>query len=34
MTDMAAQWKEFQLAKREVVQWKSGDGAEIEGDSD
>jgi len=31
LTDMAAQWKEFQLATREVIQWKSGDGTTIEG---
>ncbi|HLK63649.1 MAG TPA: S9 family peptidase [Bryobacteraceae bacterium] len=31
LTDMASQYKEFQLATREVVRWKSGDGTEIEG---
>ena len=31
LTEMAAQWKQFQLATRELVQWKSVDGAEIEG---
>ena len=31
LTDMAAQYKDFQLATREVVQWKSKDGATIEG---
>jgi dipeptidyl aminopeptidase/acylaminoacyl peptidase len=31
LTDMAAQWKGFQLATREVIQWKSSDGATIEG---
>ncbi len=31
LTDMAAQYKDFKLATREVVQWKSTDGATIEG---
>ncbi|MFL6214089.1 MAG: prolyl oligopeptidase family serine peptidase [Blastocatellia bacterium] len=31
LTAMAEQLKEFQLAKREVIQWKSTDGALIEG---
>ena len=31
LTDMAAQYKEFHLATREVVQWKSTDGTPIEG---
>jgi dipeptidyl aminopeptidase/acylaminoacyl peptidase len=31
LTDAAAQWKDFKLATREVVQWKSSDGATIEG---
>ena len=31
LTDMAAQWKPFQLATREVIEWKSGDGTPIEG---
>ena len=31
LTTMSAQYKEFQLATREVIQWKSSDGAEIEG---
>ncbi len=31
LTDMSSQWKDYQLATREVVQWKSKDGAEIEG---
>src|SRR5207302_2053392 len=31
LTKMAEQFKDFQLAKREVVQWKSTDGALIEG---
>jgi dipeptidyl aminopeptidase/acylaminoacyl peptidase len=31
LTDMAAQWKDFQLANRELVQWKSADGTVIEG---
>ncbi|HEY1338662.1 MAG TPA: DPP IV N-terminal domain-containing protein, partial [Bryobacteraceae bacterium] len=31
LTDMGSQWKDFQLGKREVVQWKSTDGAAIEG---
>jgi dipeptidyl aminopeptidase/acylaminoacyl peptidase len=31
LTDAGAQWKGFQLATRELVQWKSVDGANIEG---
>src|SRR5579872_652040 len=31
LSDVSAQWKDFQLATREVIQWKSKDGAEIEG---
>src|SRR5262249_40237752 len=31
LTDMASQWKDFQLATREVIQWKSTDGTLIEG---
>jgi dipeptidyl aminopeptidase/acylaminoacyl peptidase len=31
LTDVAAQYKDFHLATREVVQWKSKDGAAIEG---
>jgi dipeptidyl aminopeptidase/acylaminoacyl peptidase len=31
LTDVASQWKEFQLATREVIQWKSTDGTPIEG---
>jgi dipeptidyl aminopeptidase/acylaminoacyl peptidase len=31
LTDVSAQWKDFQLTTREVVQWKSSDGTEIEG---
>jgi dipeptidyl aminopeptidase/acylaminoacyl peptidase len=31
LTDMSAQWKQFQLAKREVIEWKSGDGTPVEG---
>jgi dipeptidyl aminopeptidase/acylaminoacyl peptidase len=31
LTDVAAQYKDFRLATREVVQWKSTDGAIIEG---
>ena len=31
LTTVSAQYKEFQLATREVIQWKSSDGAEIEG---
>jgi len=31
LTDVAAQWKDFQLATREVIQWKSEDGNLIEG---
>jgi dipeptidyl aminopeptidase/acylaminoacyl peptidase len=31
LTDIAGQWKDFKLATREVVQWKSSDGASIEG---
>lgn len=31
LTDMGEQWKDFQLATREVIQWKSIDGTPIEG---
>ncbi len=31
LTDMAAQWKDFRLGTRELVEWKSVDGAPIEG---
>src|SRR5258705_13713505 len=31
LTAMSEQFKDFQLAKREVVQWKSTDGTAIEG---
>jgi len=31
LSDIGAQWKEYPLATREVVQWKSGDGSQIEG---
>jgi dipeptidyl aminopeptidase/acylaminoacyl peptidase len=31
LSDMASQWKEFQLATKEVIQWKSIDGTPIEG---
>ena len=31
LTDVAAQYKDFRLATREVVQWKSKDGTAIEG---
>ena len=31
LTDLASQWKEFHLATREVIQWKSSDGTTIEG---
>jgi dipeptidyl aminopeptidase/acylaminoacyl peptidase len=31
LSDAAAQWKDYALATREVIQWKSGDGAPIEG---
>jgi dipeptidyl aminopeptidase/acylaminoacyl peptidase len=31
LSDVGAQWKDTRLATRELVQWKSGDGAEIEG---
>jgi dipeptidyl aminopeptidase/acylaminoacyl peptidase len=31
LTDMGAQWKNFQLATREVIQWKSTDGTPVEG---
>jgi dipeptidyl aminopeptidase/acylaminoacyl peptidase len=31
LTDVAAQYKDFRLATREVVQWKSKDGTPIEG---
>lgn len=31
LTDVSAQWKDFQLANREIVQWKSSDGTIVEG---
>ena len=31
LTDQRAQWKDFQIATREVIDWKSEDGARIEG---
>lgn len=31
LSDLSAQWKDFSLATREVVSWKSSDGATIEG---
>ncbi len=31
LTDASAQWKSFELATRELVQWKSADGSSIEG---
>ena len=31
LTDAGAQWKDYKLATRETVRWKSGDGNEIEG---
>jgi dipeptidyl aminopeptidase/acylaminoacyl peptidase len=31
LTDVGSQWKGFQLATREVIQWKSTDGTPIEG---
>lgn len=31
LTQMGAQWSEFQLASREVIQWKSADGTPVEG---
>jgi dipeptidyl aminopeptidase/acylaminoacyl peptidase len=31
LTEMEAQWKQFRLATREVIGWKSSDGAAIEG---
>ncbi len=31
LTDMGAQWKQFHLTTREVVEWKSSDGAAIQG---
>jgi dipeptidyl aminopeptidase/acylaminoacyl peptidase len=31
VSDMAEQWKDFQLATREVIQWKSSDGTPVEG---
>ena len=31
LTDVSAQYKDYKLAKREVVQWKSTDGTPIEG---
>ncbi len=30
-TEVSAQWKDYKLATREVIRWKSGDGSEIEG---
>jgi len=31
LTDVSSQWKDFQLATREAIQWKSADGTGIEG---
>ena len=31
LTDVGAQWKDFKLTTREVIQWKSTDGAGVEG---
>ena len=31
LTNMGQQWKDFQIATREVVEWKSSDGTPIEG---
>lgn len=31
LTDVGSQWKNFKLTTREVVQWKSTDGASVEG---
>jgi len=31
LTDVSKQWKDFKLTTREVVQWKSTDGAAVEG---
>ena len=31
LTDVGSQWKGFKLTTREVVQWKSTDGADVEG---
>ncbi len=31
LTDVAAQWKPFKLTTREVIRWKSTDGADVEG---
>jgi dipeptidyl aminopeptidase/acylaminoacyl peptidase len=31
LTDVATQWKNFKLTTREVVRWKSTDGADVEG---
>ena len=31
LTNFAADWKDFKLATREVIQWKSTDGTAIEG---
>jgi len=31
LTDVGSQWKEFKLTTREVIQWKSTDGADVEG---
>ncbi|HWC99343.1 MAG TPA: S9 family peptidase [Candidatus Sulfopaludibacter sp.] len=31
LTDVSAQWKDFKLTTREAIQWKSTDGADVEG---
>ena len=31
LTDVASQWKDFHLASREVIEWKSADGTPIQG---
>ena len=31
LTDMGAQWKDFKLTSREVIEWKSADGTQIQG---
>lgn len=31
LTDVGSQWKDFKLTTREVIQWKSTDGADVEG---
>ncbi len=31
LTDMAGQWKDFQLTTREMIEWKSSDGTTIQG---